>query len=149
MVRRPLLAICSALLLIAMAGCGQSYKLVSISASPSTGYDFTELGETGALTITATYSNTKTENVTLSAQYEVQGSSSSEAPSGVVSVDSSGVIHNSSSVTACTWTSSTSNGTTTYTQAPYTILVTFTEWGVTKQTTVPVTVETKSNCSGS
>jgi hypothetical protein len=135
---------------IFVASCGQTYKLQSITVSPAAGYILEALGSSGPLTVTANYSNTKTDNVTTSSTYEVGGSTApgDAAPLGVVTVDNSGVVHNSSTVLACTLVPTTSNGTTTYAHAPYPVNISYTENGVTVTTSVPIDVTTAPGCGG-
>ena len=69
MVPRVLTALGAGFMAVLMASCGQTYKLDSITVAPATGYNLVSPGQTGALTVTATYSNTKTNDVTANSSY--------------------------------------------------------------------------------
>lgn len=153
MVRRALVVLCFAFTTVFMASCGQTYHLVSISATPSTGYNLEVPGQTGAITVTATYSNTKTNVVTVSSKYQIAASSNPSAPLSVngvpaLTVNQSGVVQASGSAGVCTWTAAIPTGSTTYayTSAPYTVNVTYTDSGVTVSSSVPISVATAANC---
>lgn len=150
MVRRVLTGLCVGFMCIFVASCGQTYKLESIAVSPSTGYSFTTLGETGPLTVTANYSNTKSSDVTATSKYEVGSSAApnNAAPLGVITVDNSGNVISSSTVVACTFVATTSGGVTTYTPAPYPVTVSYSENGVTATKSVPIIVATAPGCNG-
>jgi hypothetical protein len=88
-----------------MASCGQTYELQSISVSPTTA-NLEGINTTQAFTVTAHYSNTKTEDVTVKSRYQVSQATAAtdpDTPNGALSVNNSGVAETSSTVWACTW----------------------------------------------
>jgi len=125
------------------ASCGQTYKLESIAVTPSTGYSFKALGDTGALVVVATFSNTKTSVVTGSSTYQVGSSTApnNAAPLGVVTVDKSGMVINSSTLVACTYDPVSGA------PYPYPVTVTYIENGVTATKIVPINVSTAPGCN--
>lgn len=150
MVRRALIMLCFGFMTVFMASCGQTYKLQSISISPAAGYSLSNAVPQGALTVKANYSNTKTSDVTANSSYQMIASAlnNTTAPLNAVEVNKSGVVTASGSVLACTWASSTSGGTTTYTPAPYLAQVSFTDNGITATASVPIHVVTAPGCDG-
>jgi hypothetical protein len=126
MVRRALLAICSALLLIGMGGCGQTYELQSISVSP-TSFSLGAIGATEPLVVTAVYTNTKSEVVTAKTQFgaDSPAGDATNAPPSALKVNLSGVVEVVGA--ACTWTATQgADGTTyTYSSQPYVVTATF------------------------
>jgi hypothetical protein len=134
---------------IFVASCGQTYRLESISVAPATGYTFTTLGESGPLTVTAYYSNTKSSDVTAVSKYVDAGSSAPNSPAAgdAVHTDLSGVVHVSSTVEACTYVSTTTNGVTTITPDPYAVNVSYEENGVIVHASVPINVATAPGCT--
>jgi hypothetical protein len=155
MVRRALVVLCIAFMTVLMASCGQTYHLVSISATPSIGYNLETPGQTGALTVTATWSNTKTGIVTVASKYEIGASAlnSTTAPLSVngvpaITVDNSGVVHASATAGVCTWVAAIPTGGTAYayTTSPYAVNISYTDSGVTATTSVPISVATAANC---
>ncbi len=141
MVRRALVVLCLGLTTLILANCGQTYELQSITIAPDTGYDLEGLAKSGQLTVTAHYSNSKTDDVTSKSTYEVSGSQDPRAPLGGVTVNNSGLVQNSASLGVCTWyaeptgsaVGNTSFGYSTY---PYTVTVTYS--GHTAQTQISV-----------
>jgi hypothetical protein len=134
MVRRVLTGLCVGVLCIFISSCGQSYKVLSINVTPSAGYILDNTAPSGQLTVTATYSNTKTNDVTLQSNYSVQGSNNptaGAAPINAVTVDQSGLVTASGTVLACTYVATTSGTTTTYTPYPYSVQVSYTDNGTT------------------
>jgi hypothetical protein len=99
--------------------------------------------------VTANYSNTKTNIVTVHSSYQIGASRApgGAAPLDAVSVDNSGVVSASSSIFSCTWVSTTSGTTTTYGTYPYPVTVTYTENGVTVQASAPISMATVANCA--
>jgi len=147
MVRRALIVLCVGLMTILLANCGQTYELESISISPDTGYNLEGLGKTGQLTVTANYSNSKTEDVTSKSQFQISGSLDPMAPLGAVTVNNSGLVANSANTPICTWYAEpTGTGTTnsgfSYTTLPYTVTVTYS--GHTAQ--APISVDSVGGC---
>jgi hypothetical protein len=151
MVRRAMLVLCFALLTVFMASCGQTYELQSISVvampagaitSSSPIADLEGIGSSANLVVTAHYSNTKTEDVTVKANYGTSAPSPTgvklDAPLGAVTVNQSG--HASVVDPACTWTA-TANGTG-YTYTPYYYTVTVTYSGYTTYAYLAVASET-------
>jgi hypothetical protein len=149
--------LCVGSLAVFMSGCGQTYKLDSISASPSTGYTLTSPGATGAITVTATFSNSKTSDVTLNSNtsYNIQQSPLFSPTVNTINPNPTmpiamaggpGTVQAITNVPGCSYAAVTSGGTTTYEAAPYTVLIKYTNDGITKQATVPIMVETESPC---
>jgi hypothetical protein len=149
MVQRALTVLGAGFLAALMASCGQTYKLDSITVAPATGYNLTSPGETGAFTVTANYSNSKTNNVTLNSSYEIGSSQAPDdaAPLSAVSLNKSGVVTASSNIGSCTWVATTSGTTTTYATYPYPVTVTYAENGVTVTASVPISMATAAGCS--
>ncbi len=139
--RRALVVLCLVFMTIVMASCGQTYKLESISISPAAGYSLTNASPQGALMVTASYSNSKTANVTTGSSYEILASAlgSTTAPPNAVMVNNSGVVIASGATMACTWNGATSS--------PYMAQASYTENGVTATASVPINVTTASGCS--
>ncbi len=155
MVRRTLIVLCVGVITVLLASCGQTYKLQSISITPAAGYNLTDANPQGALTVTASYSNTKSNVVTVNSSYEIQASplSSTTAPLSVdgvptVTVNKSGVVTASSTAVACTWVAVNTNGTTTYQSEPYLAQASYTENGVTATASVAINVATSAGCGG-
>ena len=154
MIRRALLLVWILCMAVFMSSCGQTYKLVSISASPSTGCTLTSQGQTCQLAITALYSNSKTADVTLKSSYSIGQSPLFNAnvntvnpnPEMPIGNDGPGVIQALTTVAGCSYAGTSSGGTTTYQAAPYTVTVTYTNDGIPAQTAVPIMVETESPC---
>jgi len=145
--RRALLAISSALILLGLAGCGQTYELQSITVSPSSP-NIEGIGSTQALTVTAHYSNTKTADVTVNSKFELMASPDPQAPqynsqnNPVIMVDKSGIV--TVLGPACTWTATLESDGQTYSYGtqPYTVVVTY--GGFTAQSFV--SVDSESGC---
>jgi hypothetical protein len=141
-----------------MSGCGQTYKLETITASPST-VDLTSASPTQALIITATFSNSKTSVVTLKSNYQVQMASKCTNLSSGTCTDPSLYLGNEQVLTVdpagnvsaisggCTTVEETVSSVKTAIPDPYPVVVTYTNDGVTAQTTVWVNVETTTNCT--
>ena len=137
MLRRALAGLCVGFMCIFAASCGQTYKVVSVNVTPAAGYILTTASPTGQLAAVATFSNTKTSDVTLSSNYiiEESGLNSTTAPltiDGVptVNVNGSGLVTASGTALACTYAETTVGGVTTITPEPYTVQVTYTNNGV-------------------
>ncbi len=139
--RRALVVLCWVFMTIVMASCGQTYKLQSITISPAAGYSLTNASPQGALTVTASYSNTKTADVTGKSSYEILASSLSNttAPQNAVMINKSGLVIASGATPACTWSGTT--------QSPYMAQASYTEDGVTAMASVPINVATASGCT--
>lgn len=146
MVRRALVVLCLGFMTVLLAGCGQTYKLESISISPAAGYSLNNTTPQGALTVTATYSNSKTEDVTANSTYEMLASSdSTTAPMSVngvptVTVNKSGVVTASGAAVACTWSGTT--------PSPYQAQASYTNNGITAMASVSINVATAPGCTG-
>lgn len=141
MVRRAMVVLCLGLMTVILASCGQTYEMQSITIAPDTGYDLEGLGKSGQLTVTAHYSNSKTEDVTAKSTYQVGASQDPRAPLGAVTVNKSGLVQNSANVGVCTWyvtpnSSSPTNTSFGYYTQPYTVTVTYS--GHTAQTQISV-----------
>ena len=143
MVRRVLAGLCVCFMCIFVTSCGQTYQLQSIAVTPANGYVLTSAAPTGQLTVTATYSNTKTNDVTGKSSYEVgdSGLNSTTAPQGVVTINDSGLVAATGPL-ACTYAP------TTFLPNPYPVSVTYSENGVTVHATVSINVQTLSPCGG-
>jgi hypothetical protein len=149
MVRRTLLALCSALLMVCLSSCGQTYKLVSISASPSSGNLF-GAGTTQQFVITATYSNTKTAAVTLRSTGQI-GTDKDPATNPLfdtskLTLSSSGKLEVTGPL--CTWTATqnTSTGTYSYATDPFVVTFSYTEDGVTAISKSLISVNSSADC---
>jgi hypothetical protein len=154
MLPRVLTALGAGFMAVLMASCGQTYKLDSITVAPATGYNLVSPGQTGPLTVTATYSNTKTNDVTANSSYELGASPApgDAAPLSIngvptVTVNKSGVVTASSSVGVCTWVATTTGTTTTYATYPYPVTITYAENGVTVTASAPISVATLAGCN--
>ncbi len=144
MLRRVLAGLCVGFMCIFAASCGQTYKVVSIDVTPANGYSLDNASPTGQLTVTATYSNTKTSDVTLSSSYSIAQSGnpiSGAAPAGAVSANNSGLVTASTTLLACTFDATTS------TPYPYIAQVSYTNNGVTVHATAPINVSTAPGCT--
>ncbi len=149
MLRRVLAGLCVGFMCIVAAGCGQTYKVQSVSVTPAGGYILTNSAPTGQLTVMATYSNTKSSDVTMSSGYAVVGSGNptpDAAPLNAVIVNNSGLVQASGTVLACTYVATTSGTTTTFTPYPYTVLVSYTNNGITVHGTASINIATAPGC---
>lgn len=155
MVRRAWIVLFVGFMTVFMASCGQTYKLLSISVTPgalgatgSSAINLEGIGTFQALTVTATYSNTKTQVVTLKSAYQVGASADVNAPLSALIVNQTGVVKAVDG--ACTWvaepTNPPTNTTFGYGTAPYTTTITYTENGVTATTTAFVSVNSLAGC---
>lgn len=141
MVRRALIVLCLGFMTVILASCGQTYELQSITIAPDTGYNLEGLAKSGQLTVTAHYSNSKTEDITAKSTYQVGASTDPRAPLGAVTVNNSGLVQNSANIGVCTWyaepnSASATNTSFGYFINPYTVTVTFS--GHTAQTQISV-----------
>lgn len=146
--RRALVVLCLGFMTVLLASCGQTYKLESITISPAAGYSLTTADPQGALTVTATYSNSKTADVTVNSSYEILASAlnSSTAPLSVngvpaVTVNKSGVVTANTAAVVCTWSGTQPN--------PYQAQASYTENGVTASAIVSINVATAAGCDTS
>lgn len=149
MLRRVLAGLCVGFMCIFAAGCGQTYKLQSISVTDADSLNLTTLGEADPLTVTANFSNTKTSVVTTTASYNgvtaPNAANAPAAPNGAVTVDDSGIVHLVGQ--ACTWAIPV--GGTNAVDYPYIVNVSYSNNGVTKTAQVPISVAiTGSGCNG-
>lgn len=155
MVRRALILLCFGFMTVFMASCGQSYKLLSISVAPgasgatgSSAINLEGIGTFQALTVTALYSNTKTQDVTAMSTYQLGASQDVNAPLSAVIVNKSGVVKAVDG--ACTWiaepTDPPTNSKFLYGTAPYPVTITFTNNGITATTTAFVSVNSLAGC---
>jgi len=128
-----------------MASCGQTYVLQSITVAPKT-FNLEGLDTVQALTVTAHYSNTKTEDVTVKSTFQVGQATAltnPNTPNGAVSVSLSGTVQTSPTVYACTWlTTSTANGYTYSETSPYVVTASYAGF----QDTAAVYVASLSSC---
>jgi hypothetical protein len=139
MVQRAMVLLCVCSLAVFMLGCGQTYELQSITVSPTTanleGYNATQV-----LTVTAHYSNTKTQDVTANSTYQVSqatAGSDPNTPNGAVTVNNSGIVETSNSIWACTWRATQVGTSYTYgVTSPYIVTVKYS--GFTTSTAVAV-----------
>ncbi len=130
MLRRAMVVLVIACLALLWTGCGQTYELQSITvASTATGTASTNLegiGSSDSLIVTAHYSNTKSEVVTVHATYELEGSADANAPIAALSLNNSGILKTVDA--ACTWHAQPTNSTDSafaYTTQPYTVNITY------------------------
>lgn len=142
MVQRVLTVLCIGFMCIFVAGCGQSYELQSISVSP-TSPNLEGIGSTQQLAVTAHYSNTKSNDVTIRSNYELGASLNPLAPLDAVTLSTSGLLQDIVSPTtglgSCTWTATGIPPV--YTTDPYPVTITYTEHGVTATTYSYVSVD--------
>jgi hypothetical protein len=130
MVQRAMVLLCVCSLAVFMLGCGQTYELQSITvASAATGTATVNLegvGSSDSLIVTAHYSNTKTEDVTVHSTYQLGASADANAPLASLSLNNSGIAKAVGA--ACTWHATPTNvaaSTFAYTTQPYTVTVTY------------------------
>lgn len=147
MVRRALILLCSGFMAVFMASCGQTYELQSITVSPSQP-NIEGINTPQALTVTAHFSNTKTEDVTAKSVYQISQATAldpdAHTPLEALTVNKSGIVE-TTSVPACTWTDALSPDGKTYSYwitSPY--IVTITYAGFT--TTSSVSVASRAGC---
>lgn len=128
MVQRAMVLLCVCSLAMFLMGCGQTYELQSITVSPTTA-SLEGINATQALTVTAHYSNSKTQDVTIKSSYQVSQATAltdPNTPNGAVSVSGSGVVETSNSVWACTWvTTSAGSGYIYGITSPYVVTVSY------------------------
>jgi len=137
--RRALVVLGLVFMTVLLASCGQSYQLMSITVTPgaldAAGNASIALDGVGAfqqLTVTAKYSNQKTQDVTLLSSYQVGASAMGEkiAPLESLTVNKSGQVNLVNY--ACTWDTEPTNAAATnwsYYTAPYTVTVKYTDNG--------------------
>jgi hypothetical protein len=143
MVRRALVVVCFGFMVLALASCGQTYELQSITATPTSAVLFGS-GATQALAITAHYSNGKSHDVTTQASYQLAIPATETGNSlyslKAVTVNKSGMVEIVG--VTCTWTAvpNTSGTATTYAYGtdPYLLTVTYEENSHTATAIVPV-----------
>jgi hypothetical protein len=127
MVRRALVLLCMASMAVFVASCGTSNKLLSITVSPSQP-NIQGISSPQALKVTANYSNTKTQDVTVRASYQLAGSLDTlNAPLDGLTINKSGILE-TTTVPACTWVHTLNPDGTTFTYAitsPYIATATF------------------------
>lgn len=130
MVQRAMVLLCVCSLAVLMLGCGQTYELKSITvASVATGTATADLegqGSSDSFTVTAHYSNTKTQDVTVHSTYQLGASADADAPLASVNLNNSGIVKAVDA--ACTWHATPTNAadsTFAYTTQPYTVTVTY------------------------
>lgn len=167
MARRLFIVLCCGFMAVLMASCGQSYKLQSLAVTPgaltASGEQQIVLLGIGAyqqLTVTASFSNSKTQDVTNDPNTHYQLNSSSMPSTGklepTVAVPLSSIsISNSGKVMvlseACTFDTEPLPGTTppsawSYFGYPYKLQVTYTNNGVTDTAFLDVQVVNAPYC---
>ncbi len=146
MVQRAMVLLCVCSLAVFMMSCGQTYELQSITvASVATGTATANLegvGSSDSFTVTAHYSNTKTEDVTARSTYQLGASADKNAPLASLSLNNSGIVKAVGA--ACTWHATPTNAaasTFAYSTQPYTVTVTYS--GFTTQAFVNVANESE------
>jgi hypothetical protein len=126
MVRHALKLVCLGFMTMFLASCGQTYELQSITVSP-TQPNIEGMSTPQALTVTAHYSNTKTEDVTVKAQYSLGSADSTNAPAAGLTLNKSGILE-TTTTPACSWVATLNSDGTTYSYAivwPYTATATY------------------------
>jgi hypothetical protein len=164
MVRRAFVVLCFGLMTILMAGCGQSYKLLSLTVTPGTpsasgNQLITLLGIGGfqQLTVTAAFSNGKTQDVTVDPHttFQINASGMPAALNPAVAVPLTSIsLSKSGKVTvlseACTVDTEPVPGSGdtawTYFGYPYKAQVSYTENGVTATTSLDIFVINSRYC---
>ena len=112
---------CAGLLL--WSGCGQTYSLQSITMAPPSP-NLSGIGASQQFTVTAHYSNGKTEDITTKVAFVL--SPSALAPLSAETISASGIVQNV--VGACTWTAVANPAPATgytYGTDPYTLTATY------------------------
>ena len=151
MVRRALAVLCFGLMTMFLTSCGQTYHLESITVSP-TSLSLEGISTSQPLTVTANYSNTKTEDVTTRAAYQMSQATATgpnadpNTPNNGASVNNSGIVATSPTVGACTWLTTLNPDGKTYTYSitsPYVVTITY--QGFT--TTADVYVDSLASCN--
>jgi len=151
MVRRAMLVVCFALMAVFMTSCGQTYKLTGLQVTPGTltpsGASTINLEGQGAfqqLTVTATFSNSKTQDVTQASTFGQIGDSA--LGEKIAPLESLTVVGGFVKVVgyACTWdtepTDPPTNSKFSYGIAPYSVNISYTDNGITKTTQAFVNV---------
>jgi hypothetical protein len=141
MVRRVLTMLCVGFMCVFAASCGQTYELQSITVSPNSP-NVEGIGGTQALTITAHYSNTKTEDVTARTTFNGSGLPPT------VTLNLSGILEAVGGV--CTWSAEPTDPPTdsqfAYSTDPFIASASYTENGVTKTTPIFVSADSLAGC---
>jgi len=101
MARRVSIVLCIGVLALFLASCGQTYELQSITLSPVSP-NLEGIGASQQLTVTAHYSNTKTQDVSVKSTYAISSSPGGPAPASALAVNPSGIVQAVNA--ACTWT---------------------------------------------
>jgi hypothetical protein len=124
MLRRALVVLGFGFMTVFMASCGSSNELQSITLSPVSP-NLEGIGGSKALVVTAHYSNTKTEDVTVRSTYAITSAPGGRAPMGAVTVSASGILQVVES--ACTWTATLGpdGKTYVYSTTAYTVVATY------------------------
>lgn len=126
MVRRVLVILCFGFMTLFMASCGQTYELQSITIAPSQP-NIDGISTPLAVTVTAHYSNGKTEDATTKASYQVSSSDPADVPLAGLAVNKSGIL-STTTVPVCTWTWTLNADGSTFSYAlvkPYTLTATY------------------------
>jgi hypothetical protein len=159
MVRRALIVLCLGLMTILLASCGQTYELQSLTvaataagsstASASAAANIEGIGNTAALAVTAHYSNSKTQDVTVNSIYQVDASTDPRAPLTDLTVSKSGIAKAVNPNGTCTWYAEPTSSADTafgYGTQPYPVTITYTENGVTATTMAYISVASATDC---
>ncbi len=132
MVQRALVLLCVGCMAVLMSSCGQTYELQSITISP-TAVSLEGGGAQQAFVVTANYSNTKTNVVTVKSNYQI-GVPTDEATNPLynqasLKLNQSGIVEVVG--VTCTWTTTpvTTGTATSYTYGtdPYVLTATYSE----------------------
>jgi hypothetical protein len=154
MVRRALVVLCVGFMCIFVASCGQTFELQSLTVSP-TSPNLEGIGATQALTVTAHFSNSKTQDVTRISSYQLGASADGSAVTGTglapltaVNLSTSGILQAVGA--SCTWhaspTDSPANTKFDYTTNPYPVTITYSNNGVTATAHSFVSVASAGAC---
>ena len=114
------LIICALLLV----SCGQTYELASIELTP-TSPNIIGIGGTQQFVVTAKYTNTKSEEITVKSKYTITapGGTTLVVPATALAVSPTGMIEVMQG--ACTWTKSGTVAAPIYGTTPYVLKATF------------------------
>lgn len=144
MVKRALVLLCVGCMAVFMSSCGQTYQLQSINVSPSY-INLTGAGAEQQFVVTATYTNTKTNVVTVNSKYQINGSPLNTTDPGVAPLASL-KLNNSGLVEvvglACTFPTSSTTG------SPYTLNISYTEGSKTVTAIANIDVTNAPGCDG-
>jgi hypothetical protein len=129
MARRALILLCIGFMTVFMASCGQTYELQSITVTPAQP-NIEGINVSQPLTVTAHFSNSKTEDVTVKSLYQIGQATAltdPNTPLAGLTVNKSGVVE-TTSVPACTWGYKLGSDGKTYSYwitSPYVVTITY------------------------